>query len=84
MPLDKGGLRELVRQCYWFLVRFVRKFKENQMLLADEVPIFLKAVQLYPSAGLLVKEIFANNKKLLTEAAEGTIKEILTIAEKIP
>ena len=51
------------------------------MLLYDDVSTFLKAVQFYPSAALLVKEIYTDNKRLLTEKVENIMHEIIDYAD---
>ena len=42
----------------------------------------MRAVQDFPSASMLVKEIFFQNERLLSQGAEGVIREIANQAEE--
>ena len=56
----------LIRQCYRFLIAYVRNNLQNQLRVYDDLDTFMRDFNQYQVATLLVYEIFRDNKKFLT------------------
>lgn len=71
-----------MKQCYRFLIKFVRGNGQNQQKLREHLDDFLKDLEKHSLAILLVYEIFKDNKKFLNLNASKIVKTIVNIAEK--
>jgi len=75
---------KLIKQCYLFLIRFVRRSFQNQLTLYEQVDVFMKDIDRHPLSVYLIMEVFkdsAQNKQFLTLNTSKIIKQILTAAE---
>lgn len=54
-----------MKQCYRFLIKFVRGNSQNQVKLREHLEDFLKDIDKHSLAILLIYEIFKDNKKFL-------------------
>ena len=54
-----------MKQCYRFLIKFVRGNMQNQFKLRESLEVYLKDIEKHSLAILLVYEIFKDNKKFL-------------------
>jgi hypothetical protein len=72
----------MVKQCYRFLIRFVRGNRHSQGKLRDHLDAFLKDIEKYNLAIQLVYEIFKDNKKFLNLNASKILKRISNASEK--
>ncbi len=83
---DKVALTQehqnMVKQCYRFLIRFVRGNRHSQSKLRDHLDAFLKDIEKYTIAIQLVYEIFKDNKKFLNLNASKILKRISNASEK--
>jgi hypothetical protein len=57
--------QQLMRQCYRFLIKFVRGNLINQQKIRDNLESFLKDIDNHSLAQLLVYEIYKDNKNFL-------------------
>ncbi len=73
----------LITSCYRFLVAFVRDNTENQTKVYDDLDVFMRDIDKYSVAALLVKEIFKNNKKFLTLNVAKFIRQIVNTSEEV-
>lgn len=73
----------LITCCYRFLVAYVRENTENQTKVYDDLDIFMRDIDKYSVAALLVKEIFKNNKKFLTLNVAKFIRLIVNTSEEV-
>lgn len=71
-----------MKQCYRFLIKFVRGNVENQHKLREHLEDFLKDIEKHSLAILLIYEIFKDNKKFLNINASKILKQIVNAAEK--
>lgn len=71
-----------MKQCYRFLIKFVRGNMQNQQKLRENLEDYLKDVEKHSLAILLVYEIFKDNKKFLNLNASKILKFIVNAAEK--
>jgi hypothetical protein len=65
------------------LVAYVRDNTENQTKVYDDLDIFMRDIDKYSVAALLVKEIFKNNKKFLTLNVAKFIRLIVNTSEEV-
>jgi len=73
----------LITCCYEFLIAYVRDNTENQTRVYDDMSVFMRDIEKYSVAAMLVKEIFKNNKKFLTLNVEKFIKLIVNTSEEV-
>eukprot|EP00347_Sterkiella_histriomuscorum_P021853 403332539 len=71
----------LIKQCYRFLIRFVRQNPANQSALRDNLDVFLKDIDKFTLAPLLIYEIFRDNKRLLNLNVSKILKQIVAASE---
>ena len=72
----------LIKQCYRFLVAYVRKNYENQLRVYDDLDTFMSNFNTYQVATLLVYEIFRDNKKFLTLNVTKFLRQIVGYSEE--
>ena len=53
------------RQCFRFLIKFVKGSIENQHKLRDHIDVFVKYIDKFSLASQLIYEVFKENKKFL-------------------
>ena len=63
-----------MKQCYRFLIRFVRGNVLNQIKLRENLEAFLKDIDNHALAIQLVYEIFKDNKKFLNLNASKILR----------
>jgi len=73
----------LITSCYKFLVSVVRDNTENQTRVYDDMDVFMRDIDKYSIAGLLVKEIFKNNKKFLTLNVGKYIRQVVNTSDEV-
>lgn len=71
-----------MKQCYRFLIRYVRGNVQNQQKLRENLDDYLKDLEKHSHAILLVFEIFKDNKKFLNLNASKILKSIVNASEK--
>jgi RIH domain len=64
----------LMKQCYRFLIKFVRGNVQNQQKLREDLEDYLKDIEKHSLAIMLVFEIFRDNKKFLNLNASKILK----------
>lgn len=74
--------QQFMRQCYRFLIRFVRGNIINQQKIRDNLEAFLKDLDNHALAIMLVNEIFKDNKKFLNLNASKILRFIINASEK--
>lgn len=72
-----------MKQCYRFLIRFVRGNVLNQIKLRENLDSFLKDIDNHALSIQLVYEIFKDNKKFLNLNASKILRSIVNASEKI-
>ena len=73
---------DLIKQCYRFLVAYVRKNYDNQLRVYDDLDTFMASFNQYQVATLLVYEIFRDNKKFLTLNVTKFLRQIVSYSEE--
>ena len=73
----------MIKQCYRFLIAYVRNNFQNQLTVYDDLDIFMRDFDKYQVATLLVYEIFKNNKKFLTLNVTKFLRQIVNTAEEV-
>lgn len=61
----------------------MRDNTENQTKVYDDIDIFMRDIDKYSVAAMLVKEIFKNNKKCLTLNVAKFIKYLVNTSEEV-
>ncbi len=72
-----------MKQCYRFLIRFVRGNVLNQIKLRENLDSFLKDIDNHSLSIQLIYEIFKDNKKFLNLNASKILRQIVNASEKI-
>lgn len=73
---------DLIKQCYRFLIAYVRENYENQLRVYDDLDTFMSNFNQYQVATLLVYEIFRDNKKFLTLNVTKFLRQIVSYSEE--
>ena len=67
---------------YIFLIKFVRKNKENQLILLEHVDLFLDDMEYGTHALELIAEVFKDNEKLANYNIAPIVKKICSLADE--
>ena len=80
---NKTAYLKVLEKAYIFLIRFVRKNKENRNIILEHIDDFYSDLEHGVHAVELIKEIFDDNENLLTFEMTPLIKRLANVIENI-
>jgi hypothetical protein len=74
--------QKLIESCYRFLIAFVKDNLQNQILVHNNIEIFLRDIDKNPLICMLIYEMFKDNKRFLTLNVSKILRQIIISVEQ--